>query len=286
MKTLPALLALSPPVFAMAQEIHRDIPYVENGQERQMLDIYAPEGAKDLPVFFWIHGGGWEVGNKREVDGKPKYLNEKGIILVSTGYRLLPEVTMDVLIRDVAKALAWTHRHIDEYGGDPSRVIVAGHSAGAQLAALLCTDERYLKEEGIGFESLKGCVPVDGDTYDIPAIIEVAETRRRVHHEPLPTNGHRQKFMNDPAKHLDFSAVTHVAKDKGIPPFLIIHVSEQPDNSAQARRFGTVLKESGIPVTVHGQRGTNHTRINDEIGLAGDPVTAVLDKFLGQCLAK
>lgn len=271
---------------AMTQEIHRNIPYVESGGERQQLDIHTPKDAKAAPVLFWIHGGGWEVGNKSEVDAKPGYLNKKGIILVSTGYRLLPDVTMDVLVRDVAKALAWTHRHVGEYGGDPGRIIVAGHSAGAQLAALLCTDGRYLGEEGLDFSFLKGCVPVDGDTYDIPAMIEVAETRRRVHHEPLPTNGHRQKFMNDPAKHRDFSAVYHVAKDKGIPPFLIIHVSEQPDNSAQARRFGTVLKEAGVPVTVHGQKGTNHTRINDEIGLEGDPVTAVLDKFLSTCLAK
>ncbi len=271
---------------AMTQEIHRNIPYVESGGERQQLDIYAPKDAKAAPVLFWIHGGGWEVGNKSEVDAKPAYLNGKRIILVLTGYRLLPDVTMDVLIRDVAKALAWTHRHIAEYGGDPTRIIVAGHSAGAQLAALVCTDERYLKEEGLDFTSLKGCVPVDGDTYDIPAMIEVAETRRRVHHEPLPTNGHRQKFMNDPAKHRDFSAVYHVAKDKGIPPFLIIHVSEQPDNSAQARRFGTVLRESGVPVTVHGQKGTNHTRINDELGLAGDPVTEALDVFLEQVLSK
>lgn len=283
----PAALLLSLICFpAMSQDLHKDIPYVENGSDRQMLDIYAPEGAKGLPVFFWIHGGGWEVGNKSEVDAKPAYLNGKGIILVSTGYRLLPDVTMDVLIRDVAKALAWTHRHIAGYGGDPSRIIVAGHSAGAQLAAIVCTDDRYLKEEGLDFSALKGCVPVDGDTFDIPAMIEVAETRRRVHHEPLPTNGHRQKFGNDPAKHLDFSAVTHVAPDKGIPPFLIIHVSEQPDNSAQARRFGTVLKEAGVPVTVHGQRGTNHTRINDEIGTEGDPVTAALDKFLKESLGK
>lgn len=68
-------------------------------------------------------------------------------------------------------------------------------------------------------------MPVDADTFDIPAIIEVAETRARVHHLPLPIYGHRQKFGDDPAKHRDFSAVTHVAKKKGIPPFLILHIA-------------------------------------------------------------
>ena len=92
-------------------------------------------------------------------------------------------------------------------------------------------------------------MPVDGDTYDVPAIIETAETRRRVHGLPPAKFGHREKFGNDPAKHKDFSAVTHVAKGKGIPPFLILHVADHPDTTAQAQRLGSVLKEAGVPVT-------------------------------------
>ena len=71
----------------------------------------------------------------------------------------------------------------------------------------MCTDDRYAKAEGFSLTIVKGCVPVDADTFDIPAIIEMAETRARVHHLPLPTYGHRQKFGDDPAKHRDFSAV-------------------------------------------------------------------------------
>ena len=113
---------------------------------------------------------------------------------------------------------------------------------------------------------LKGCVPVDGDTYDVPAIIETAETRRRVHGQPQLKVGHREKFGNDPEKHRDFSAVTHVAKGKGIPPFLILHVAEHPDNSAQAQRLATVLKDAGIPANVFGAQETSHNRINANLG--------------------
>lgn len=280
---LPLLLLLALALAsgaARAEEARKTLPYLPGGHERHVLDIHAPEGAENLPVVFWIHGGGWQTGDKSDVQLKPGHFNGKGYLFVSTNYRLLPEVDMATLIRDVAKALAWVHRHIAEHGGDPSRVIVAGHSAGAQLAAILCTDHRYLQEEGVPFSILEGCVPVDGDTYDIPAIIETAETRQRAHGMPLPTNGHRQKFGNDPEKHVDFSAVTHVARDKGIPPFLILHVSDHPDVRAQAQRFGAVLREHGVPVTVHGQRGTSHSRINSEIGAEGDPVTAALDEFL------
>jgi arylformamidase len=129
-------------------------------------------------------------------------------------------------------------------------------------------------------------VPVDGDTYDVPAIIETAETRRRVHGLAQPKFGHREKFGNDPAKHRDFSAVTHVASGKGIPPFFILHVAEHPDTSAQAQRLGNVLKDAGLPVTVFGGKETTHNKINADLGLADDPATIALFDFLGEALKK
>lgn len=279
---LLATLALLPPGFG--QNVQGNIPYASPAHERQVLDIHAPPGARNLPVVFWIHGGGWQTGDKTSVQEKPRAFMAKGFVFVSTNYRLLPAVDMGTIIRDVAKSLAWVHAHIAEHGGDPRRILVMGHSAGAQLAALVCTDDRYLKAEGVPFTILKGCVPVDGDTYDVPAIIETAETRRRVHGQPPAKFGHREKFGNDPQKHRDFSAVTHVAKDKGIPPFLILHVADHPDNSAQAFRFGAVLKEAGIPVKVFGAKGTNHTRINAELGLDGDPTTKELWEFVDRAL--
>src|SRR6056297_2341861 len=91
-----------------AQNLTPDIPYVENGHERQVLDVYTPEKPRDgkLPVMFWIHGGGWQVGDKSSVALKPKALTERGMVFVSTNYRLLPDVEMGTLIRDVAKSLA------------------------------------------------------------------------------------------------------------------------------------------------------------------------------------
>ena len=269
-----------------AQELKRSISYVENGHARHVLDIYSPANAKNLPVVFWIHGGGWQTGDKANVQEKPAWFTKKGFVFVSINHRLLPEVEMDVLVRDVAKAFGWMHKHIAEHGGDPNRVLVGGHSSGAQLATLICTDDGYLKAEGVSFDSLIGCVPVDGDTYDIPAIIETAETRLRVHGMPMPKYGHRLKFGNDPAKHVDFSAVTHVAKGKGIPPFLIVHVADHPDNSIQAKRLEAALKAAEIPVTVFGGKETNHSKINALIGTAGDATTKALDDFVTKVLSK
>jgi arylformamidase len=265
---------------AHAQEVKRDIPYTKNADKLQTLDVYSPANAKNLPVVFWIHGGGWQGGDKSEMYDKPKVFNAKGFILVSTNYRLLPKVDMATLTRDVAKSIRWVHDHIADHGGDPKRLLIMGHSAGAQLAALLCTDERYLKEEGLSFAIIKGCVPVDGDTYDIPAMIEVAETRGRVHALPPLKFGHRIKFGNDPEKHKDFSAVTHVAKNKGIPPFLILYVASHPDVSAQALRLGNVLNAADVPVTLFGAKETTHTKINADLGRSGDPATTALFAFV------
>jgi acetyl esterase/lipase len=280
MRIAITLVVLAFAAVAQAQQLTPNIPYAETPHERQVLDIYAPAEAKNLPVVFWVHGGGWVVGDKSDVQIKPRVFTERGFVFVATNYRLLPQVEMDVLIGDVAKSLGWVHRHIAEHGGDPKRIFVMGHSAGAQLAALLCIDERYLKAEGVGFEVLRGCVPVDGDTYDIPAIITTAEMRQLAHGFPPPVNGHRQKFGNDPKKHVDYSAVTHVAADKGIPPFLILHVGGHPDVSAQARRLGHELSKANVPVTVFGARESTHNKLNADLGLPDDPATQELFKFL------
>src|SRR3954465_15924892 len=170
------LLIFSSVLAAGAQDVQSNIRYATDNHERHVLDVYAPPGAKDLSVVFWIHGGGWQTGDKTSVQIKPKVFVEKGFVLLAANYRLLPSVDMATIVRDIAKSIHWCHDHIAEYGGDPKRLLIMGHSAGAQLAAIVSIDERYLKAEGLDLSIIKACVPVDGDTYDVPAIIETAET--------------------------------------------------------------------------------------------------------------
>lgn len=275
-----ALLMLA--TLAQGPEVAKDVRYGD--QDRQVLDVYWAAGAKAKPVVFWIHGGGWVTGDKSDVQVKPRVFVEKGFVFVAANYRLLPKVDMGTIVRDVAKAVHWIHDHAAEYGGDPGRILVMGHSAGAQLAALICTDQRYLKDEGLSPAALKGCVPVDGDTYDVPAIIETNETRRRLHGLPLPTFGHREKFGNDPAKHREFSAVTHVASGKGLPPFLILYVAGNPDTTVQAQHLANTLKVAGVQATAFGAGETHHNKINADLGVPGDPATKALFEFLDRAL--
>src|SRR6478672_8655411 len=119
MKRYSLLLLLVLVPSAHAQETKRDIPYAKPAHERQILDVYAPRDAKNLPVVFWIHGGGWQAGDKSSVQHKPQAFTDKGFVFVSTNYRLLPSVDMGTIVRDVARAVRWVHHHVTEHGGDP-----------------------------------------------------------------------------------------------------------------------------------------------------------------------
>jgi acetyl esterase/lipase len=284
MTRLLALVAVSALASAaQSLQITRDIPYAQ-AHERQVLDVYAPEKAKTLPVVFWIHGGGWTAGSKNEVDLKPQAFGDKGLVFVSTNYRFLPEVDMGTIVRDVATSVRWVHDNIARHGGDPTRIFLMGWSAGAQLAALICTDDRYLKAEGLSLGMIKGCVAVDGDTYDVPLIVATGAAQRKARGQPEPKFGHYEKFGADPAKNRDLSAVTHVARNKGIPPFLLLHVAENPNTTAQAERLASVLTGAGLPARVVGVSNTTHAQIDAGLGVPDYPATPPLMEFVDQAL--
>lgn len=249
------ILTVATPIFAAARQVHRDLPYAEPENERQTLDVYAPAEGKDHPVVVWIHGGGLSAGNKREVHRKPQTFVDNSFVFVSTNYRLMsrlmPGVTIEEIAEDFAKAIRWVHDHARDYGGDPNTIFVMGHSAGGQLAALVCTDDRYLKAEGLSFSIIKGCVPVDGRYSNL-----------RIGLESIT------------------SPVKHVAKGKNIPPFLILHVASRPDSSVQSELFAKTLQEAGVSFKVVAAEGKNHETINSDLGLPDDKPTQAMWDFL------
>jgi acetyl esterase/lipase len=270
-------LLLASSLGAAEPKVHRDLPYAEPKNPRQTLDVYAPAGGSNHPVVVWIHGGGWQRGDKTEVQKKPQAFVEKGFVFVSINYRFVPQVTIKQMAGDMAKAIRWVHDHARDYGGDPSTMFVMGHSAGAQLAALVCTDDSYLKAEKLALAVIKGCVPVDGDTYDVPLQIRTVEQRR--------ADSYRKKFgAADSQK--DLSPVTHVARGKDIPPFLILHVADHPETREQSQRLARALQEAGVPARAYPAQGKNHGTINSDLGLADDQPTGVLYEFLDGVLKK
>ena len=153
MMIIRCLLVLSSVLASFAVEgtplapTRADVPYAGTTDFRQTLNIYAPakKSATPAAVIFWIHGGGWQGGEKIKVQLKPAFFTAQGYVFVSTNHRYIKVVPMNEILADIAQALRWTHDHAAEFGGDPNRIIIMGHSSGAQLAALTAIDDRYIK---------------------------------------------------------------------------------------------------------------------------------------------
>jgi acetyl esterase/lipase len=290
MKTAVMLLVLGVTALAnhsqagrvAGQQVHRDIAYAEPKNARQTLDVYAPAEGKNRPVIFWIHGGGWQRGDKSEMNTKPQAFVEKGFVFATTNYRFIPHVTMQQIAGDVARSIRWVHDHARQYGGDPETIFVMGWSAGAQLAALICTDDRYIKAEGLSLANIKGCVPVDADTFYPALQIDTVDARPGAKRP----SSYRTKFPEGSDREL--SSVLYVAKDKGIPPFLILHIGGHPESGTaiQALVLANALQVAGVPVQVVVAEGKTHNTLDSDLGLPEDKPTKAVFDFVDAILKK
>ncbi len=132
-------------------------PYIK---ERCVLDIYYPENQKDFPTVIWFHGGGINSGNK----WIPGELKDRGVAVIAVNYRLSPMVKCPAYLEDAAAAVAWTFKNIERFGGDPSKIIVSGHSAGGYLASMIGLDKKWLAKFGIDADEIALLVPFSGHT--------------------------------------------------------------------------------------------------------------------------
>lgn len=143
--------------------LEKDISYYGNvkdayQKERCKLDVYYPKNSKNFPTVVWFHGGGLKGGNK----SVPKQLQEKGIAIVAVNYRLYPKVKTPVFINDAAAAVAWTFKNIKNYGGDSTKIIVSGSSAGGYLTMMVGLDKSYLKKHQIDANDIFALLPLTG----------------------------------------------------------------------------------------------------------------------------
>lgn len=149
-----------------AYTIKQDILYREGDdltdymQERCHLDVYYPTGKEGFSTVVWFHGGGLKNGQK----SIPERLKESGIAVVAVNYRMHPRVKSPAYVEDAAASVAWVFRHISEFGGDPKKIFVSGHSAGGYLTSMIGLDKRYLAGYGIDANDIAGLVPYSGHT--------------------------------------------------------------------------------------------------------------------------
>jgi len=242
----------------------------------QKIDYWRP-ATNGAPLIVFVHGGAWMYGDKRNATGENKirhYL-QQGYAFASVNYRLLPDCTVEQQAQDVAAALAYLVSHSEGLGFDPKRVVMMGHSAGAHLSALIGTDMRYLKEVGLGPESLRGVVLLDGAAYDIPRQIKEGGLLMRGMYVSV--------FGFDRERQITLSP-THNAAAPNIPAFIILHV-QRPDGIMQSQALAKALKDAGTSVDVHSFEGrglTGHVEINNRLGDPSYPATPVVDEWLNR----
>jgi acetyl esterase/lipase len=245
------------------------------------LDLYVPDDKQAVakrPVMIMIHGGGWRGGDKASppiVGAKMRHFVGHGYIYVSINYRLSPREPASDGIKhpthamDCAKAIAWIHDHVAEYGGDPARMHLMGHSAGGHLAAILGINERFLKAHGKDLSILKSNVLLDPAAIDIPRYVELENGRAM-------TALYELAFGQDPANQLDASPQQHVALGKHIPPTLLFYAGDRMKLNVLAPAFVEALTKAGSPSAAVDTITLDHGQINSHIGMVDEPMTALI----------
>jgi len=205
-------------------DITRDLRYGE--AKRNVLDVYRPTdpewSGRRLPVVLQVHGGGWMIGNKAQ-QGQPllSRLVPTGFVGVSANYRLAPGAVFPAQLIDVKRAIAWVKEHIDEYGGDPDRIVITGGSAGGHLsalAALTANAAEYQPSFDQIDTSVMACIDFYGPTdFDDRLGIRGRLSSYEVFLSRVVMPG---KLADHPELYTAMSPVAHVRPDA--PPFLII----------------------------------------------------------------
>jgi arylformamidase len=262
-----------------------NIPYARmSGVDPNLLslDIYKPKSSStnaqqtNKPVVVMIHGGGWRTGDKGNVSQgrqKASFFTGHGFVYVSVNYRLSPAVQHPAHVEDVAKALAWIFDHIANYGGDPKRIFLMGHSAGAHLAALVTADEDYLNKLGKSPAMLSGVILLDSAGYDIPRNLDDFSD------SPLPRPIYEGAFGKDRQTWIQASPVQYVKPGKILPPFLVFHTDRKP-SEAISREFVGALQKAKTPAAAVLAKGKSHRTINRDIGMPEDGPSGLILDFL------
>jgi len=245
------------------------------------LDLYVPDDKQTSakrPVMIMIHGGGWRNGDKASppiVGAKMRHFVGRGYVYASINYRLSSNTTEPNGIQhpthamDCAKAIAWIHDHVAEYGGDPARMHLMGHSAGGHLSAILGTNERFLKQHGKDLSILKSNVLLDPAAIDIPRYVELENGRGMAALYELA-------FGNDATNRRDASPQQHIAAGKHIPPTLLFYAGDRMKLDVLAPAFVEALTKAGSPSAAVDTVTLDHGQINSHIGMVDEPMTALI----------
>lgn len=234
---------------------------------KQTMDVYIPPNARNAPVIFMVHGGAWMIGDKANsgvVQNKINYFLPRGYVFVSTDYRMVPQVGVMTEADDVAHALAYAQEHAADWGGDPSRFVLMGHSAGAHLVTLLSSVPAIWRNANA--HPWLGTIALDSAAYNVVSIMSSP-------HQDF----YDRVFGND--RNLWQEASPTLQLGSAPPPMLLVCSSLRNNSCDQAAGFADRAKSLGGRVNVV-PMAMRHSELNTEVGAPGS-YTDRIDEFLG-----
>ena len=246
--------------------VHSDIDYKDgvvdvNGKD--LLDVYVPDGAKHDPVLVFFHGGALRMGSKIDAQAVASRFVSLGIVVVTPGYRLSPGVMHPAHVKDAAAALAWVVNNIRRYGGDPGKIFVGGHSAGAYLAVLLALDPDHLGVYGLKPETIRGTIAVSPFLY----VEETAAVRPK------------DVWGTDPTDWLAASVTPHIRP--GLGPMLLIYADGDADwRKRQNETFAASMRARGNNVRVVEVPGRAHLTLISKLNARDDQIGDRVMRFI------
>lgn len=246
----------------------KDVAY--GSGEKETYDVFAPEGANNAPMLVMVHGGGWFIGDKRHepvILNKGNYYVGKGFVFVSVNYPMLPDAKALDQANYVAKALAHIQNHAGEWGGNPKRLVLMGHSAGGHIVSLLGADPSRVT--GLGGMPWKGTVSLDS------AAMNVVTAMNDKHY-----SFYDRAFGTD--QNYWVSASPYHQLKSNATPFLAVCSSKRTASCPPNHQFSDKLNSMGVMSSVH-EEPLKHGDINDQVGTPG-ALTNAVDSFISAVL--
>ncbi len=248
-----------------------DIPYLEDNEPLQELDIYFPVENNNLfPVLVHIHGGGWTLGDKKNMKDTGLFYASQGVLFITPNYRLSPQIKHPTHIQDCAAAISWVFNNIDELGGDKNRIFLSGHSAGAHLAALLGTNSEYLQKYNIEPNQLAGIIPVDSGNFNL----------LNDNNETLVRQVVKQAFGNNKESLKEASPFYNITNNNIYPEFLILNTTTRVSSAMEGKEFAAKLKKAGCAVQFIPVDNHTHKEMAEGMYDESDPVGKAILKFI------
>jgi acetyl esterase/lipase len=216
----------------------------------QQLNIYHKtkvDTAQDVVIF--IHGGSWSSGNKDIYWWLGRNFARKGVVTVTINYGLAPDNKYGQMAADCATAVKWVANHISDYGGNPKRIFIMGHSAGAHLAELINADPQYFKAVGIA-NPIKGVILNDPFGLDMHEYLSDAEKDNNY-------TDFLRTFSADPAIWTKGSPLNYIANIKN-PHLIFYGENTYPAIQIQSERLNKKLLEQNVPEELHIIKNKKH----------------------------